>query len=283
VCSDYGNIQFEALVVRLLTEEASQHKRNDEDDIRAAFQALDTDKKGYLEQVLSLPRSLSLSPSLPRSLYLSLIFHLSLAHSLYHFLSIARSLSLFLISRSLSLLLALAVYVSLSLAGSLSLARAHSLSFFLFFVYFSSFFLSLFIALYPFHLLARTLSLSLWWTGQSWACLICVWRSVSISVSLPLFSHPSSLIHTRTHCWTTIIYFCGSSQLSHPGCRCLCWYLDIGFIRCCCPCAFKFMCVSVCAFAFRMSSDFFFNELRHFMTKYIHSRALHSSFEKDVG
>ena len=51
VCSDYGNIQFEALVVRLLTEEASQHKRNDEDDIRAAFQALDTDKKGYLEQV----------------------------------------------------------------------------------------------------------------------------------------------------------------------------------------------------------------------------------------
>jgi len=46
--------QFEALMVRLLTEEASQHKRNSEDEILAAFQALDTDKKGYLEQVLLL-------------------------------------------------------------------------------------------------------------------------------------------------------------------------------------------------------------------------------------
>ena len=41
-------------MVRLLTEEASQHKRNSEDEILAAFQALDTDKKGYLEQVLLL-------------------------------------------------------------------------------------------------------------------------------------------------------------------------------------------------------------------------------------
>jgi hypothetical protein len=38
-------------MIRLLTEEASQHKRNGEDDILAAFQALDADKKGYLEQV----------------------------------------------------------------------------------------------------------------------------------------------------------------------------------------------------------------------------------------
>ena len=48
------SLQFEALMVRLLTEEASQHKRNSEDEILAAFQALDTDKKGYLEQVLLL-------------------------------------------------------------------------------------------------------------------------------------------------------------------------------------------------------------------------------------
>lgn len=38
-------------MIRLLTEEASQHKRNNEDEILAAFQALDADKKGYLEKV----------------------------------------------------------------------------------------------------------------------------------------------------------------------------------------------------------------------------------------
>lgn len=43
--------QFESLMIRLLTEEASQHKRNNEDEILAAFQALDADKKGYLEKV----------------------------------------------------------------------------------------------------------------------------------------------------------------------------------------------------------------------------------------
>ena len=43
--------QFETVVVRLLTEEASQHKRNTEDEILAAFQTLDAEKKGYLEQV----------------------------------------------------------------------------------------------------------------------------------------------------------------------------------------------------------------------------------------
>jgi hypothetical protein len=49
-------------MVRLLTEEASQHKRNSEDEILAAFQALDTDKKGYLEQVLN-PFTGFVSPS----------------------------------------------------------------------------------------------------------------------------------------------------------------------------------------------------------------------------
>jgi hypothetical protein len=44
-------LQFETLVVRLLTEEASQHKRNSEDEILLAFQTLDTEKKGYLDQV----------------------------------------------------------------------------------------------------------------------------------------------------------------------------------------------------------------------------------------
>jgi Ca2+-binding EF-hand superfamily protein len=38
-------------MIRLLTEEASQHKRNSEDEIMAAFQALDSDKKGYLDKV----------------------------------------------------------------------------------------------------------------------------------------------------------------------------------------------------------------------------------------
>ncbi|EKX49434.1 hypothetical protein GUITHDRAFT_85790 [Guillardia theta CCMP2712] len=41
--------KFEALAVRLLTEEAMSHKRNTEDEILMAFQALDVDKKGYLE------------------------------------------------------------------------------------------------------------------------------------------------------------------------------------------------------------------------------------------
>eukprot|EP00287_Rhodomonas_sp_CCMP768_P018254 CAMPEP_0202825404 /NCGR_PEP_ID=MMETSP1389-20130828/13016_1 /ASSEMBLY_ACC=CAM_ASM_000865 /TAXON_ID=302021 /ORGANISM="Rhodomonas sp., Strain CCMP768" /LENGTH=415 /DNA_ID=CAMNT_0049498633 /DNA_START=71 /DNA_END=1320 /DNA_ORIENTATION=+ len=41
--------KFEVLAVRLLTEEAMSNKRNTEDEILAAFQALDTDKKGYLE------------------------------------------------------------------------------------------------------------------------------------------------------------------------------------------------------------------------------------------
>jgi hypothetical protein len=53
-------LQFELVVVRLLTEEAPQHKRNTEDEILAAFQALDADKKGYLEQVS--PPSLARSP-----------------------------------------------------------------------------------------------------------------------------------------------------------------------------------------------------------------------------
>jgi len=32
-----------------MTEEATSHKRNTEDEILAAFQALDTENKGYLE------------------------------------------------------------------------------------------------------------------------------------------------------------------------------------------------------------------------------------------
>eukprot|EP00286_Rhodomonas_abbreviata_P024251 CAMPEP_0181309030 /NCGR_PEP_ID=MMETSP1101-20121128/11796_1 /TAXON_ID=46948 /ORGANISM="Rhodomonas abbreviata, Strain Caron Lab Isolate" /LENGTH=160 /DNA_ID=CAMNT_0023415487 /DNA_START=13 /DNA_END=495 /DNA_ORIENTATION=+ len=40
---------FEVLCVRLLTEEAMQQKRHTEEDILAAFQALDVEKKGYLE------------------------------------------------------------------------------------------------------------------------------------------------------------------------------------------------------------------------------------------
>jgi Ca2+-binding EF-hand superfamily protein len=35
--------------VRLSTEEAISNKRNSEDEILRAFQALDVDKKGYLE------------------------------------------------------------------------------------------------------------------------------------------------------------------------------------------------------------------------------------------
>lgn len=41
--------KFEALVIRLLTVEAMQNKRNGEDEILRAFQMLDVDKKGYLE------------------------------------------------------------------------------------------------------------------------------------------------------------------------------------------------------------------------------------------
>eukprot|EP00290_Baffinella_frigidus_P013989 CAMPEP_0180156616 /NCGR_PEP_ID=MMETSP0986-20121125/25689_1 /TAXON_ID=697907 /ORGANISM="non described non described, Strain CCMP2293" /LENGTH=158 /DNA_ID=CAMNT_0022105853 /DNA_START=9 /DNA_END=485 /DNA_ORIENTATION=- len=41
--------KFEALAVRLSTEEAMMNKRTTEDAILAAFQGLDTDKKGYLE------------------------------------------------------------------------------------------------------------------------------------------------------------------------------------------------------------------------------------------
>ena len=51
--------QFETVVVRLLTEEASQHKRNTEDEILAAFKTLDAEKKGYLEQVSRASRILS--------------------------------------------------------------------------------------------------------------------------------------------------------------------------------------------------------------------------------
>jgi anti-sigma factor ChrR (cupin superfamily) len=57
----HTHTQFEALVVRLLTEEAAQHKRNGEDEILAAFQALDGDKKGYLEQVLINDNDMSVS------------------------------------------------------------------------------------------------------------------------------------------------------------------------------------------------------------------------------
>ena len=158
--------------------------------------------------------SLSLFRSHRLSLALSILLSFSISCSHTRFIifsqSLGRSLSFSSLALSLSCSLLLCIVLSLLLV--LSLARAHALSFFLFFVYFFPFFLSLFISLYPFHLLARTLSLSLWWRRQSWACLICVWRSVSISVSLPLFSHPSSLMHTRTHCWTTIIYFCGACR-----------------------------------------------------------------------
>mmetsp|Transcript_21702 Transcript_21702/g.51481 ORF Transcript_21702/g.51481 Transcript_21702/m.51481 type:complete len:160 (-) Transcript_21702:82-561(-) len=48
--SDYfAYDQFETLCVRLLTEEAMQQKRSTEEDILAAFQALDVEKKGYIE------------------------------------------------------------------------------------------------------------------------------------------------------------------------------------------------------------------------------------------
>uniref|UniRef100_A0A7S0M3S9 EF-hand domain-containing protein n=1 Tax=Cryptomonas curvata TaxID=233186 RepID=A0A7S0M3S9_9CRYP len=42
--------KFEALAVRLSTLEAMNFKRNSEDEILRAFQALDVDKKGYLEE-----------------------------------------------------------------------------------------------------------------------------------------------------------------------------------------------------------------------------------------
>merc|ERR1712216_259472 len=42
--------KFEKLAVRLLTEEWIQFKRSNEDEILAAFQTLDVEKKGFLEQ-----------------------------------------------------------------------------------------------------------------------------------------------------------------------------------------------------------------------------------------
>lgn len=41
--------------MRLLTEEWIQFKRSGEDEILAAFQTLDVEKKGFLEQVLRPP------------------------------------------------------------------------------------------------------------------------------------------------------------------------------------------------------------------------------------
>ena len=41
--------------MRLLTEEWIQFKRSNEDEILAAFQTLDVEKKGFLEQVLRPP------------------------------------------------------------------------------------------------------------------------------------------------------------------------------------------------------------------------------------
>mmetsp|Transcript_34642 Transcript_34642/g.54089 ORF Transcript_34642/g.54089 Transcript_34642/m.54089 type:complete len:161 (+) Transcript_34642:352-834(+) len=41
--------KFEALAVRLCTEEAMSNKRNTEDEILQAFKTLDVDNKGYLE------------------------------------------------------------------------------------------------------------------------------------------------------------------------------------------------------------------------------------------
>ena len=41
--------------MRLLTEEWIQFKRSNEDEILAAFQTLDVEKKGFLEQVLPPP------------------------------------------------------------------------------------------------------------------------------------------------------------------------------------------------------------------------------------
>ena len=41
--------------MRLLTEEWIQFKRSNEDEILAAFQTLDVEKKGFLEQVLYIP------------------------------------------------------------------------------------------------------------------------------------------------------------------------------------------------------------------------------------
>ncbi len=40
---------FPSQAVRISTEEAISYKRNTEDEILRAFQALDVDKKGYLE------------------------------------------------------------------------------------------------------------------------------------------------------------------------------------------------------------------------------------------
>ena len=42
--------KLEQLLIRLMTEESTMHKRNTEDEILLAFQTIDQDKKGYLDQ-----------------------------------------------------------------------------------------------------------------------------------------------------------------------------------------------------------------------------------------